>query len=174
MTVLSRETHFEFFEPRTGIAMKAASIAELKKTLVTLEQGELLEACLRLARFKKDNKELLTYLLFLSDDEPGYVSYLCELIDEQFKLTPNAHKKTLRKTIRWMDKCLRFSGIKETEVQVRIHFCQALNSSKTPFRKHRVMTNMYTGQLKKINKAMEKFHPDVQYEYRQAVKKLEL
>jgi hypothetical protein len=40
--------------------MKGASIAELKKELVRLEHGELLDACLRLARFKKDNKELLT------------------------------------------------------------------------------------------------------------------
>jgi len=53
--------------------MKAATIAELKRTLVTLDQGELLEAVLRLARFKKDNKELLTYLLYLSKNEASYV-----------------------------------------------------------------------------------------------------
>jgi len=77
--------------------MKAASIAELKKELIRLEHGELLEACLRLARFKKDNKELLTYLLFLCQDEPAFANSLCHEIDEQFSLTPNAHKKTLRK-----------------------------------------------------------------------------
>ena len=115
--------------------MKAATIAELKRTLVTLDQGELLEAVLRLARFKKDNKELLTYLLYLSKNEASYVNLLCEGIDEQFSLTPNAHKKTLRKLIRWMDKCLRYSGNKETEVQVRIHFCRALLASDTPFHK---------------------------------------
>ena len=49
--------------------MKAASIAELKKTLVRTETGELLDICLRLARFKKENKELLTYLLYLSENE---------------------------------------------------------------------------------------------------------
>ena len=49
--------------------MKAASIADLKKELVRLEHGELLDVCLRLARFKKDNKELLTYFLFLSQDD---------------------------------------------------------------------------------------------------------
>lgn len=154
--------------------MKAASIAELKKALVRLEQGELLDACLRLARFKKDNKELLTYLLFLSENEQGYANYLCELIDEQFALTPNAHKKTLRKTIRMMNKCLRFSGIKETEVQVRIHFCRALRASDTPFRRTKVMLNMYTGQLKKIHKAIETFHEDLQYDFRQEIKDLEL
>lgn len=154
--------------------MKAASIAVLKKSLVKLEQGELLDACLRLARFKKDNKELLTYLLFLSDDEPAYASLLCDGIDEQFTLTPNAHKKTLRKLIRWMDKCLRYSGDKDTEIKVRIYFCQSLLASDTPFRKHRVMTNMYLGQLKKIRKAIETFHEDIQYDWNLQLKGLEL
>ncbi|MFT7632711.1 MAG: hypothetical protein ACI87E_003765 [Mariniblastus sp.] len=153
--------------------MKAASIAELKKALVKLDQGELLDACLRLARFKKDNKELLTYLLFLAEDERGYASYLCDEIDEQFSLTPNAHKKTLRKTIRWMDKCLRFSAIKETEIQVRVHFCRALKASDTPYLRSRVMTNMFTGQIKKIHKAIEKFHEDIQYDYRMDFKDID-
>ena len=115
--------------------MKAATIAELKRTLVTLDQGELLEAVLRLARFKKDNKELLTYLLYLSKDESSYVRLLCNGIDDQFSLTPNAHKKTLRKLIRWMDKCLRYSGNKDTETQFRIHICRSLLASDTPFHK---------------------------------------
>jgi hypothetical protein len=137
------------------VAMKAASIAELKKALLQLDQGELLDACLRLARFKKDNKELLTYVLFLAENEQGFANYLCGEIDEQFLTTPNAHKKTLRKTIRWMNKCLRFSGNKETELQVRAHFCRALKTSDTPFRKNKVMTNMYLGQIKKIHKVIE-------------------
>lgn len=154
--------------------MKAASIAELKKGLVRLDQGELLEACLRLARFKKDNKELLTYLLFLSDNEQAYANLLCEEIDEQFSLTPNAHKKTLRKVIRNMDRCLRFSGMKETEIQVRIHFCRALKASDTPFGRSKVMLNMYTGQLKKIRKAIETFHPDLQHDLRYEIRDLEV
>ncbi len=145
--------------------MKAASIAELKKALVHLDQGELLDAVLRLARFKKDNKELLTYLLFHSENEQGYVNLLCDEIDNQFSLTPNAHKKTLRKIIRWMDKCLRFSGVKETEIQVRLHFCRTLHQSDTPFRRNRVMSNMYERQLKKINKAMESLHEDLRIEF---------
>jgi hypothetical protein len=154
--------------------MKAASIAELKRALVKLDQDELLESVLRLARFKKDNKELLTYLLFLSENEQGYANYLCDEIDQQFSLTPNAHKKTLRKLIRWMNKCLRFSGIKETEVQVRIHFCQALKASKTPISRTRVVTNMYWGQVKKVEKVIEKFHPDIRYDVERQLKKLQL
>lgn len=153
--------------------MKAASISELKQALVRLDQGELLEICLRLARFKRDNKELMTYVLFLSSDEQAYVDYLCREIDEQFLSTPNAHKKTLRKLIRWMNKCLRFSGIKDSEVRVRLHFCRALKSSHTPFRKSRVMTNMYNGQLKKIRTISGKLHEDLQYDIEREVRDLE-
>ena len=154
--------------------MKAASIAEIKKALVRLDHGDLLEACLRLARFKKDNKELLTYLLFLSRDERGFADYLCREIDEQFSLTPNAHKKTVRKVIRWMNKCLRFSGIKDSEVQVRIHFCRVLKSSDTPILKSKVMTNMYNGQLKKIRTVIEKFHDDLRHDIEREIQELEL
>ena len=165
--------HLRFVLPRRYNPMKAASIAELKKALVRLDQGELLDACLRLARFKKDNKELLTYLLFLSEDEQGYANCLCDEIDQQFKLTPNAHKKTLRKTIRWIDKCLRFTGNKDTEVQVRLHFCRSLRASETPYRKSKVMTNMYNGQIKKTRKAIEKFHEDLKFDTERDIQKLE-
>ena len=154
--------------------MRAASIAELKKSLVKLDQGELLDAVLRLARFKKDNKELLTYLLFMSQDENEYANYLCREIDEHFANTPNMHKKTLRKIIRWMNKCLRFSGNKETESQVRVHFCQALQQTETPFRKTKVMTNMYTGQLKKIHQALSKLHDDIRADFQADLRELEL
>lgn len=152
--------------------MKAARIAELKKGLVKLDQGDLLEAVLRLARFKKDNKELLTYFLFLCHDEAGYVSLLCDDIDEQFALTPRCHRKTLRKMIRNMDKHLRYSGDKDTEIRVRLHFCRALRGSKTPFRDYPVMNNMYVGQLNKIDKAVETFHRDIQHDWKLQIQKL--
>lgn len=145
--------------------MKAESIAVLKKALLRLEHGELLDICQRLIRFKKENKELLTYLLFLSDDEQSFVDYLCGEIDESFIEHPNSHKKTLRKVIRWMDKCIRISGVKDTEAQVRIHFCRALNESKTNYLRSRVMTNMYTGQIKKATRAIEKFPDGAKREY---------
>ena len=154
--------------------MQAASIAELKKALAKLEQGELLEAILRLARFKKDNKELLTYLLFLSENEGEFVNRLCEEIDNQFELTPNAHKKTVRKVVRWMNKCLRFSPVKETEIEVRIHFCRALKASDTKINRSKVMINMYNGQLKKIDQALEKLHEDIRSDYAFQIRDLEL
>jgi hypothetical protein len=154
--------------------MKAASIAQLKKELVQLEHGELLDACLRLARFKKDNKELLTYLLFLQQDEQAFANSLCAEITDQFSLTPNAHKKTLRKLIRWINKCMRFTKVKETEIRVRLHFCRSLRSSKTPIRKSKVVINMYNGQLKKVRTVIEKLHNDIRNEVERELQSLEL
>ena len=156
--------------------MKAASLAEIKKRLVRLEQGEMLEACLRLARFKRDNKELLTYLLFASEDEKAYLASLCTEIDEQFeamnKSTLYYSKKGIRKTIRWMEKFIRYSGNNETELEVRIHFCKTLQASKIPIKKSKVTWNMLLSQLKKIEKVLAKFHPDIQYEYRAEIDKI--
>lgn len=147
--------------------MQAASISDLKKTLCKLDQDELLATCLRLARFKKENKELLTYLLFLAHDEVAYARYLCGEIDQHFEQTPRPQKVTVRKIIRWMDKCLRYSGNKETEAQVRLHFCQSLNDSGVPYRQSRVMHNMYLRQIKKIHQAVEKLHEDLRFDFRQ-------
>ncbi|MCM2371380.1 hypothetical protein [Aporhodopirellula aestuarii] len=147
--------------------MKPATISELKKALAPLPRDELLDACVRLARFKVDNKELLTYLLLKSDDEAGYVDEVCAEISEQLPASRSIHKKTLRKIIRTMDKCIRYSGDKETELQVRIHFCRQIVERKIYFGRCRVSANMYLTQIKKIEKALEKVHPDLQFDFRE-------
>lgn len=53
--------------------MKAASAQEIKAALKQLEAKELLDICLRLSRYKKENKELLTFLLFEADNLPAYI-----------------------------------------------------------------------------------------------------
>jgi len=42
--------------------MHPASVKEIKTGLEQLTHKELVAACLRLAKFKKENKELLSYL----------------------------------------------------------------------------------------------------------------
>jgi hypothetical protein len=64
--------------------MNPASIEDIKKELKELPPKKVLDLTLRLARFKKENKELLTYLLFESHDEAGYIKALEADMDEQF------------------------------------------------------------------------------------------
>ena len=147
--------------------MKAATISQLKKELVKLDHDELLDVCVRLAKFKVESKELLTYLLMKADDEIGYAEELCDEIDEYLNASGMIHKKALRKVVRWMEKSLRFSGDKETELQVRIHFCQRIKEKRISFGGCRVSENMHATQLKKIDKAIKKVHPDLQFDFNQ-------
>ena len=64
--------------------MKAANIRELKSALQDCSHAQLLEITLKLAKFKKENKELLTYLLFEAGDEDRYIRQIQEEISAQF------------------------------------------------------------------------------------------
>ncbi|MDD3526892.1 MAG: hypothetical protein PHX39_08070 [Bacteroidales bacterium] len=64
--------------------LKPANISQLKHALKSYSPEELMEFCLRMARFKKENKELLTYLLFDADDEPAYILLVKQEVDRQF------------------------------------------------------------------------------------------
>ncbi|CAH8286429.1 hypothetical protein EV196_106281 [Mariniflexile fucanivorans] len=80
--------------------MKAASIVEIKKELSHKSSEELAELCLRLSRFKKENKELLTYLLFESHNEEDYIESVKSYIDTQFEQINTASYFYIRKSAR--------------------------------------------------------------------------
>jgi hypothetical protein len=151
--------------------MKAASLNELKKELVLLEAPQLAELCLGLARYKKDNKELLSYLLFDAHDVPAYISTIKEEVALAFSEinqdTPYYIKKGLRKILRLLTKHIRFIGEKFAEAELLIHFCMQMKSSGIPIRRHKLIANIYDQQLVKIEKAIASLHEDLQYDYRQ-------
>ena len=65
--------------------MKSATINEIKKELKTRDPGEVMELCARLMRYKKENKELLTYILFESNDESAFIDGIKEEIDDLYR-----------------------------------------------------------------------------------------
>ena len=74
--------------------MKPSSITEIKKDLEKRNAKELLQYCLRLARYKKENKELLAFLLFESDNIPVYLENVKQKIELilfilKYKLCPS-------------------------------------------------------------------------------------
>lgn len=153
--------------------MRSLSIHEIKQELVTLQAGEITALCLRLARFKKENKELLTYLLFEAQDEPGYVKKVkkeIELLFSEINLTQLYFaKKTLRRILRVINKHSRYSGNKQTDIELRIFFCRQLKASGIPFRQNAVLRNIFDGQFKKIHAALAALHEDLQYDYRKDI-----
>jgi hypothetical protein len=156
--------------------MKAATVHEIKKELEGLETESTQALCLRLARFKKDNKELLTYLLFEAHDEAGYIESVKREITEQFEDIPNLTvyyvKKSLRRILRMVNKQIKYSGLPATELALRIHFCQQIKESTIPLDKSAVLVNLYQQQLKKIELVLAKLPEDLQYDYHSEIKNL--
>lgn len=152
--------------------MIASSINEIKRELNTLDQDTLLALCMRLAKYKKENKELITYLLLEAHNEQAYIENIKEEITELFKTLPsNTYllKKSLRKILRIANKQIKYSGIKQTELEIRIFFCAKMKDAHIPRQHGSVLFNLYQQQLKKINTVLGKLPEDIQGDYRREV-----
>jgi len=149
--------------------MKAASLAIIKHELSTLPQKELLKLCLRLARYKTENKELLTYLLFESGDEAGYIKSVKDDVALQFSEINITHlyfaRKSIRKILKTINKFVRYSGSKQTEAELLIFFCTQLKSSGIHYQSVTSRSNLYKNQLLKFSKAISGLHEDLQHDY---------
>lgn len=158
--------------------MKAATVSQLKKELQHRNAEELLALSLRLARFKLENKELLTYLLFEADDENGYIITVKSLVEEQFgDINTSSYyyiKKSVRKILRGLRKYIRYSGNKETEVELLLFFCQQLNELKPSIHRNRMLGNLYERQLIGIEKKISALHEDLQHDYGIVVETLKI
>jgi len=156
--------------------MKTASIKEIKTALGELDQKQLVAACLRLAKFKKDNKELLSYLLFENENEAAYVDSVKAMLDELFEDVNKSNvylaKKTLRKIVRTANRFIRYSDDPTTEPEILIHVTEKLLAVGFNLNRNTTLENMYLSLLKKINKSVAALHEDLQFDYRSRVEGL--
>jgi hypothetical protein len=152
------------------------SIKEIKTELSERSRSELLALCLRLARFKKENKELLGYVLFDSSDEPSYIAGIKKEIDEQFELinVESAYyiKKSVRKILKNTRKYIRYSQKKETEVELLIYFCSKINEFPPPIRRITALKNLFDRLIASIRKTILSLHEDLQYDFGREVEGL--
>jgi hypothetical protein len=149
--------------------MKTITVKELKTELDERSHNDLLEICLRLSKFKKENKELLTYLIYESADEQGYINSIKREIDESFELVNAKNyyfiKKGTRKILRRVKTYIRYSKIKETEIDLLIYFCQKLKDFTPSVEKSIVLTNMHNREVESIKKKVATLHEDLQFDY---------
>ena len=149
--------------------MKAVSVNEIKKELAHLDSKSLQDLCMRLAKYKLENKELLTYLLFEANDESAYITLIKAEIDQHFDALPKGNvyyiKKSLRKILRITNRQIKYSGQPATEVELRIYFCSKILSAGIPLHQSRVLTNLFEKQVKKIETVIGKLPEDLRYDY---------
>jgi hypothetical protein len=157
--------------------MKASTISEIKQELVDLPSPKLIELCLRLARFKKENKELLTYLLFEAHDTTAYIESVKNEMAIQFKDVNQSNvyfiKKTVRKILRITNKYIRYSALPTVEIELLLYFCQCMNELSVSVSSNKVLLTIYQNQLKKIKNTVAGLHEDLQYDHLKSIKQLE-
>ena len=153
--------------------MEVATLSSIKKELRERSSEELINYCLKMAKFKKDNKELLNYLLFEAYDEENFISAVKDDIEEMFfaiNLSSVYYaKKSIRKILRFVSKQIRYSGIKQTEVELLIFFCLEFRKLALPFYESKVLLNLYERQLFNINKALNTLDEDLQFDFQAAL-----
>lgn len=156
--------------------MKAATVTQIKRELEHCSTEELTELCLRLAKFKQENKELLTYLLFEADDETTYIEAVKAEVDAQFEqINASSYyyiRKSVRKILRLIKKFARYSSKKETEVEFLLHFCYKLRTLQPSIYNNITLTNTYNRQMDLIKTMVYALHEDLQYDYGLKIEKL--
>jgi hypothetical protein len=157
--------------------MKTASLKEIKTELENTPPEKLLVLCLRLTKFKKENKELLTYLMFEEGNEASYVASVKLLLDELFETVNKTQlyfaKKTIRKIVRTANRYIKYSDCKTTEPDILIHVCEKINDLNLDLKRNTALHNIYLSQLKKIKKTVSGMHEDEQYDYLKMLEILE-
>lgn len=156
--------------------MDSASLAQIRKELKTLSREEVAELCNKLIKYKRDNKELINYLLFETQDEDSYVARIKEDVSEAFAATNTRGfylaKKSIRRALRIANKYIKYSDVPETEIDVLLHFCEELRGLDLDYKRSKVMSNLYERQVVKIKDIYSDLHEDLQFEFRNRIAEL--
>jgi ABC-type enterochelin transport system substrate-binding protein len=149
--------------------MRTSSLKEIKDELKHASQEELILYCLRMAKYKKDNKELLTYLMFEAENDQLYINDTKEEIDKGFsevnKFNMWAAKKQVRKILAQLKKNIRYAQKKEVEIELLLHFCERLSNFHPVIDKNKILQNTLDTQLRMTKRSIGMLHPDLQRDY---------
>tara|TARA_B100001093_G_C26843617_1_gene1021718 strand:- start:81 stop:560 length:480 start_codon:yes stop_codon:yes gene_type:complete len=157
--------------------MKAAGVKAIKDDLKLRSKEELEELCLKLSKFKKENKELITYLLFEANDENYFIQNIKEEISVGFnEVNRNSYyyvKKSIRKILRNTKKNIRYSKKKQTEIELLLFFCKKLKSFSPSITKSIPLTRIFDREIERVKKLVQSLHEDLQYDYTLEIETIE-
>ena len=150
------------------MSTKTYGLQDIKKELQFLDNNQLMELCLRLARHKKENKELLAYLLFEAHDEAAFIEKVKAEAGFMFSQLPalsyNA-AKGMRKILRLLSKYTKFSGSKNVEIELLLNFCDNYLEFADRRTSYKPIRLILTRQIEKIRNLISKLHEELQFDY---------
>jgi hypothetical protein len=150
--------------------MTSPKLNDLKKELQHLDVSRLRDVCLKLAKHKVENKELLNYLLFFEGTKDEYINNIKDIIINEFNdLHPSIYyvKKQLSKLLRIMNKHIKFIGEKDKEIEIVLCFCDEFIKHPIVKAGYKVLSMMLYRQLKRANKILPKLNEDLAFDYQQ-------
>src|ERR1700712_2209583 len=150
------------------MSIKQYSLLEIKKELQQLDGKQAAALCLRIAKYKKENKELLAYLLFDADDELAFADSFKQDIGLMISQVPSLSyqaAKVLRKILKQVNKYAKFTASKQVEVELLMSFCRNYLEYVDRKTSYKPLRLILTKQLEKIKKAIAKLHEDLQFDY---------
>jgi len=143
-------------------------LQDIKKELQHLSGLQIAELCLRLARHKKENKELLAYLLFEADNEAAFIEKIKAEIGFMFSQLPIRSydaAKYLRKILRLIGKYTKFMTSKEAEIDLLLNFCTNYIQYADRRTSYKPLRLILVRQIEKIRTAIGKLHEDFQFDF---------
>lgn len=156
--------------------MNPAKLNDLKKELLNLDSKALVEICLRVVKYKKENKELVNYLLFNAEEPLEYAELVKSSLLEEFENLPKHYYysiKSLRKVLRAMNKHIKYTGSKEVEIEITIWFCDNFLRYTDTKSGQKPLRAILVRQMERISKVLPKLHEDLQFDYHLEFDKLQ-
>ncbi len=150
--------------------MEKYSLNDLKKELSHLDKTEVIDLCLKLTKFKRENKEYISYLVYNADNKTAFTLEIKHEIDNLLqeakeKESPYLIKKSLRKTLRLINKYIKIIGDKSVAIELLIYFCSHVKKHELLKSRNSVLYNLYNMQTKKINTLIRTLHEDLQGDF---------
>jgi hypothetical protein len=149
------------------MSISTYGIQDIKKEIQHLSNEQLAELCLRLVRYKKENKELLAFLLFDADNE---FAFMFSGLPSQSYLAA----KYIRKILRLIGKYTKFIGSKQAEIDLLINFCYTYLQYTDRKLSYKPLRMILTRQLEKIRTLVSKLHEDLQFDYTEEYNRLHI
>lgn len=156
--------------------MHSATIETIKTELKQLPPKEVLDLLLRLARFKKENKELLTYILFESANESEYVEQVKREITGEMEeidgLPGYQYKKHFRKIQRKLNKPIKYIGNKSATAELYLHMARMISEKKRTNYLATFLDKTEQQYISKIEKLLPGIEDDLAADIRKQLKEI--
>ena len=143
-------------------------LQDIKKELQHLSGLQIADLCLRLARHKKENKELLAYLLFEANNEAAFIEKVkaeAGFMFSQLPVRSYEAAKYLRKILRLIGKYIKFIAAKEAEIELLINFCSNYIQYADKSSSYKPLRLILIRQVEKVRTAIGKLHEDLQFDF---------